>query len=451
MEESKKVKKMAKSIIHLKDIEPKNFGMFENCYVELEPNIKRKLFDKATELSPRKSLVSLSEMLNMKLHNLSDGKNRNPIRLTILKKLSDLLVSKGYEKFSLKNIEKNIKYIKGTGQATRIFRPKFPFDFATPEGVRIISKLFHDGGIWKNRQPYYRNSDHSLIDEFCEDVKNVFGKLKIVIGKDSKGMKVALPRLIGDIFELTGYRLGSKVLGNPSPPSWVKNLDVDLIKEFIRVAMDDEGSVGNRSVVLCLSVDVTSFIPLKLRNRLLKLAEIERTRLLRNYYQEYPEFFKNCKSKILLFDKKLIEKLGVETSDLKIYTCYTDKKNEKLRITWSIYIYGKDNLAKFNEKIGFKLNHKKVKLKEYLKNTRMVAKNGQTLKNLLKMCSVIEKKRDYLTDWDIAEKFRYNHNYIGIVRRQGEERNLIKRVGREGHKLKYVLTELGKEMLTTGR
>jgi len=165
------VTKIMKSIIHLEDIKPKVFEKYENCYVELESQIKKDLFDKAVELSPRRSLVSLSKLLNIKLHRLSDSRNRAPIPLMILKKLSYFLVSNGYEKFSLQNLEKYVEYIKGMSRGIKICKPKFPLNFDTPAGIRIISRMYHDGGIGKSREPHYHNQNIGLIEDFCRDVK----------------------------------------------------------------------------------------------------------------------------------------------------------------------------------------------------------------------------------------------------------------------------------------
>jgi len=66
------------------------------------------------------------------------------------------------------------------------------------------------------------------------------------------------------------------------------------------------------------------------------------------------------------------------------------------------------------------------------------------------MGSVIINRKGYFTDWDIANKFKYHHQYLGRVRNEGEKKNLIKRIGKEGFKLKFTLTETGKKVLSTG-
>jgi hypothetical protein len=439
---------MAKSIIYLDDIEPKVFSMYENCYVELEGNIKRELFDKAIELSPRKSLSSLSEVLNEKLHLLSDSRNRAPIRLSLLRKLSNFLISNGKKDFSMKTLEKSVKYLKGMGHGTKIIKPNFPFNFKTPSGIRIISRLYHDGGIGRNREPYYHNQNIEFVEEFCNDIKSIFGGIEIKIQKDQKKFYVELPRLLGDIFEMVGCFLGTKVDNNPSPPKWIEKLDESLIKEFVKVAMDDEGSVGKRSIILNLSSDITSFLPRKIQVGVLQLPENKRTSFMREYFNSHKHIANRCISKILLFDQKLLSKLKIKSTGPRLGSCYTDKKRLRLRATWSIQISSKNHIERFQKLIGFKSKHKNEKLETYIKNTRIVAKKNEKIINFLRMTSEIEKEVGFSTDWLVALKFNYHHQYLGRIRLKCESKNLIERIGKEGRKIKFILTDIGRQKLS---
>jgi hypothetical protein len=435
---------MAKSIIHLEDIEPKVFGMYENCYVELEENIKKELFDKAIELSPRKSLSSLSKILDEKLYLLSDARNRTPIRLSLLKKLSDLLVNNGFHQFSLLNLEKYVEYIKGMGHGTKIIRPKFPFNFATPQGVRIISKLYHDGGISKSRETHYHNQNLELINEFCNDIKNVFGDIIIKIQNKTKRTRkytVELPRLIGDVLEKIGCFLGSKVENEVSPPEWLLDLDKDILCEYLRSAFDDEGSVSTRGVTLGLASEINNKISEEVRNTLLHLSEKDKTKFLRELFKQDEKLQEKCTSKILVFNKELLTKVGIKVFGPYLGRCYADKKNEKIRIICYILMTGKSNLEKFNKIIGFKLKHKKEKLSLYLNQTRNVAPQRGATMNFIRMAFGVQKENGYCTDFLIAKKFNYHHQYLGRVRMQAEKVGLIKRVGRDWHKIKYVVAD----------
>lgn len=441
---------MAKSIIHLEDLEPKFFsnGRYENCYIKLGSKLNRELFNRAIDMSPKRTLKSLAEVLNEKLHLLSDARNRALIRLSILKKLSNFLVSDGYKCFSLENLEKCIEYIKGASRGIKIHKPKFPLNFAIPAGIRIISRMYHDGGIGKGREPYYHNQNVELIEEFCRDVRSILGEMKLIIQKNQRRLIVELPHIIGDILELTGCFLGTKVDNNPSPPSWIEDLDQDLIKEFVRVAMDDEGSVGTRGITLVMSCDITIHLPAKIQNKLLRLSENERTNFIRKYFKLHKNIANKCISKILLLNQRLLDKLKIKTTGPHLRICYTDKKREHLRATWNIQISSKENMEKFQKLIGFRSKHKNEKLEFYIKNIRTPAKKNENIINFLIMVSEVEKERGFSTDWLVASKFNYHHQYLGRIRLWCENKNLIKRIGTEGRKIKFVLTKDAKQMLS---
>lgn len=429
------------SIIHLEDIELRKIGKYENCYVKLEPDKKEKLFSVSINLLSKKSLSSLARLLDIPLHKLSDSKNRNPIPISVLRKLSNFLVLNNYSKFSLRNLEKSVEYIKGTGQAIKIMKPKFPFDFQTNAGVRIISKLFHDGGIGKSREPHYHNQNLELIEEFCSDIRNVFGNIQIKVqNKTEKTRKytVELPRLIGDILEKTGCFLGTKVENEVSPPEWLLGLKEEKICHFLRSAMDDEGSVSIRGIALGLAFEINSKLPEEMKNLLIKLSQHERTTLLREYLKRNESLKENCTSQILLFDKKLLTKIGIKVFGPYLSNCYLDKKNEKIRTFFNILLTGKSNLGNFGKIIGFKLKYKKEKLTLYLNKTRNVAPKKEAISNFIRMTLEVQNENDYCTDFLMAKRFGYNDQYLGMLRRQIEKNGLIKRIGRDWHKIKYI-------------
>jgi hypothetical protein len=76
---------------------------------------------------------------------------------------------------------------------------------------------------------------------------------------------------------------------------------------------------------------------------------------------------------------------------------------------------------------------------------------GKGLDNLLKMGLIIASRKGYFTDWDIANEFKYHHQYLGRIRNDGEKKKFIERIGREGHKLRFLLTERGKKVISTDR
>lgn len=360
------MQEVTKPIVNLKDLTREKLGIDDFIYVDLAPKIKKEFFETLIELSPRKSLASFAEAFYLNTDYLRSCKTRTPIKLSVLRKLSIHLVKNGYHKFSLDNLENYIKFMKGSTSGIKI-RPKFPLNFASIEGIRIISKLYHDGGIGRNRQPFYSNKNEILINEFCKDIKAVFGNITIRRYKDLKSIKVSLPRLLGDILSVAGCHIGDKVFDNPSPPNWIISSDKNLIKEFIRSAMDDEGCVStNGSVQFALATKITPLLSESVKSSLLRLPKSERNELIRNLIKNKKQEFR---SKILEFDKKLIEKLGIHTNDSRIVSCYFDK-NQNIMLCWGFTISSIENLIKFHKTICFKLKYKSQNLINYFKNRR---------------------------------------------------------------------------------
>lgn len=429
---------MNKPIIHLEDIEPRKIGKFENLYIELEKDTKKKLLEIAINISPEKSLHSLSKLINVKSATLWACVHRGSIPISILRKLSKVLIFHNYQEFSLKNLEKSINFIKGAGHKTKLTKPKFPLRFNTPEGVRILSKIFHDGGIKSNRQPFYTNSNYDLVNEFREDVIKLFGDMNLQIRPQNSILIIRLPHFISNILEIAGASKGPKVLNNAMPPSWILELDKNLIREYLRVAYDDEGCVGDRQIAMNSAIDITNKIPQKLFEKLIQMNLKERTLFLRTYFNY------NLVPNILIFNKKLLEIFDIKTSDFKLEKCYADKNNQNLRTIWHISITSKENLQKFSEQIGFKLKYKIKNLQEYLDNTKFIAKDGEKLLNVLQVARNLEVTQQYFTFFNLAKSLNYWVSWIGKIVREGEQKGFVKRIGRDtNRRIKFILTNQG--------
>lgn len=233
--------------------------------------------------------------------------------------------------------------------------------------------------------------------------------------------------------EIAGVKRGAKVLNNPEPPNWIYKLNNKLVAEFLRVAFDDEGNVSTRSISMNLAREITNEINPELKEMLLKMNLRERTTLLRRQ-----PFSNTYIPKILLFNKRLLEKLSIKPNEPKLKTCYTDNKKVKLRVIWCITISSKENLQKFYDKIGFKLHYKMGKLKEYLENTKQIAEDGKSLENMLKAALFFEKEKGYFTCDELAKRLDYRIEWVRKVIKEGKEMNLIKMLGRtEDRKIIY--------------
>ena len=155
-------------IIHLENLVlNKNYEYQDKFYVELNPELKKELYKNL--LKTCKTIKNLSKEINVKFTRLWDQLRRVPISIEMLNKISKYLVKRGYNEYKLKNLEKEILYIKSTGsKSQKVYNPKFPINLKTLEGLRFISHLYHDGSIGKfNKQP------DTTINTITSKLKNI--------------------------------------------------------------------------------------------------------------------------------------------------------------------------------------------------------------------------------------------------------------------------------------
>ena len=143
-------------VVHLGDLSEK-----EVCLGIKEEYLKSML-ETAKKLANGK-WINIPKKLNLPIPKdgfstpIRSMRRKNVVGLDVLKKLSYFLVSNGYNKFSLENIEKNLLFLKSRmGNAGAITNPKFPMNFNSVEGVHVVSCLLHDGGIdTRNLEPLF--------------------------------------------------------------------------------------------------------------------------------------------------------------------------------------------------------------------------------------------------------------------------------------------------------
>ena len=319
-------------ILNLSDLIVIKNTQSEQFYFGLNESYKRELFE--TALSITGTIRELSKEIRINYFNLWDCIKRAPISLSNLQKISSFLVKKGYVKFSLKEIEKNLEYIKGGFTNEKVCNPKFPINFLTKEGMRLISHIYHDGGIGENnRQPHYKNYSLTECEEFLSDANFLFGEINRKVMKDKEDIHyVRLPTIIGDLLILAGYSPGDKTKNNPKTFEFLKNItDKELIGQFLAKAFNDDGCVGKRGLYL------------------------EQSSLIK-------EGIKNP-SNVLLVDKFFLEKLGLTVSGPKLYKIYPNRYGHCTK--YGIAVYRKEQLKRFNDYVKL-IDHKKEKLEKYL-------------------------------------------------------------------------------------
>ena len=250
---------MERGIINLSNL-VKNEGYIyqDKFYIDLYPRYKRELFQ--TLIKESKTIRNLSKEINVSFTRVWDQLTRVSISIEVLNKLSNYLTDKGYNKFNINNIQRNILYIKSGGsKSQKLYNPKFPINLKTKEGIRFIAHLYHDGGIGEhNKQPLYINQSKEEILQFLKDSKKLFGdfrrKIKMGFGNGKEKRNyyaIHLPTVIGEIMIKIGYQAGDKTKQNTKIFKFIKSLeDEELICEFLSKAFNDDGFIGKRSIGL---------------------------------------------------------------------------------------------------------------------------------------------------------------------------------------------------------
>ena len=229
----------------------------------------------------------------------------------------------------------DIKALACKGTCKRvIYNPKFPFNFNNEAGSLFISSILFDGYIG-NYVQYTKvvatNSKelYQFKKSFIDAGKKIFGKIERVNeGWDNLITKKKQPIFRKTIALITSLIINrsKKITGNENIPKFILNGNPEMKAIFLRRAFDDDGTVYHKGIAKELSI---------------KLANLCKT---------------SDKPPALLLDtKNMLNSLGIECSKPRLRE---KKKHAKM---WQINIYGKENIIKFKEKVGFGLEYKRKK------------------------------------------------------------------------------------------
>ena len=309
----------------------------EQFYFKFKEDFHNTLFEKALFVS--KNIRQLSKDTQIDYWNLWDCiKRRCPISLTNLRKISNYMTINGFPEYNLNLFEKNIHYIKGGFTKDKVYFPNFPINLKTPEAMRFLGHLYHDGSIGSvNRQPAYVNKSLDQCKEFLEDAKSIFGQFDRKIVKEKDGtFRVHLPTVIGDLMANFGYIIGNRTKQNPPVLKFLLGVkDKHLISQFLASAFSDEGHNEKRGMGLtqaCLTSEEGVF------------------------------------SNVILLDKLFLERLGIEVKGPRLACNYINRYGSCK--THVISVYSKKNLSIFAKKIMM-IYYKRKKLEAYVWKTKL--------------------------------------------------------------------------------
>lgn len=228
----------------------KQFHLFDfperEIYVMLKDRFRLMFFKKA--IKKYKSENRLTKKIKVSQQFLNDCKNAKLLKKNGTRISTPLWLIKEISKINNINerqIEKNILYIKGRLHSTPVFKPTIPIK-ENKELFSILGNLLGDGYAGKERnQGNYYNKQKSLVDNFCKNIKFVFGNIKLTKINNNivffpRYLAIILSKFYNIKFETFDSRLPENFLYLP------KYCLISLIRSFY----DDESYVSNRRIEL---------------------------------------------------------------------------------------------------------------------------------------------------------------------------------------------------------
>jgi len=374
-------------IVHLWDLPHKQI------YIRLKKEHHDKLIRLIHDLF-NSSHKEIAKTINEKSYLISCLEHNGTAEsLDLFIKLYGILYRKGYDDFTLENLERHVGYMKAKGTATILFNPKLPFNFNSSAGGRMISAVLHDGSLTDGRFTYANNSG-LLKEKIYKTIKEVFGDIKAYTRLGS----IRFPKIIYYAL-VEGLKMseGEKVITNPKFPDFVFDSPV-MWKSVIDQAISDDGWIQTRAIPISITIDVS------------------------DGEKKEPQ--------ILLGDKEIFENLGIKTNVLYPYKKYKVYKNNKtfLREKWLLNISGKENLERIS-KIGISHPEKNRKLKNFLNSYKQNQYSyGENIKKALDACKKLEVENKEININNVASLIKRHPWRTSQILKQLVELNKIKEV-----------------------
>ncbi len=251
------------------------------------------------------------------------------------------------ESFGLKVLEKELLYIRTKGaNSGKVYYPKFPIDFNSEDGGKIIGALLGDGGVRKDMRPFYTNKEKERIFEIVDSMEKVVGKFRrsnlVETPSPFKPGSIVYSydfyKIIGRILRYgIGMSCGDKVVNDPALPEFCFASSVSFKKNLIRAFFTDEAHVHRAGVDLAPQIT------------------LRQVKLLEN--KEFP--------RRLVDIGKLLASLGLKPT-LFFETSYGCPE----RGVFTILLSKLNDTRYFYENIGFSSPSKMDKLRLFLETTK---------------------------------------------------------------------------------
>jgi hypothetical protein len=285
------------------------------------------------------------------------------ISLKLVKEMVSIL-NENQKNMFMNYIEKNLKKVKfGLRKAKSIRNPSFPIIFS-PILARIAGHLVGDGGIYDkdyDQGVYYTNKSDALINQFKEDILNVFGDVDFKIFEDKRGniKTIKFPSIIGLI--LTTF-FGHQIRNLKHVPKIIIDSEKITKAYFLRSLYDDESSVYKNKIQIFMSnKDVIEDV-----KEILKIFEIKPGKIqkINGYENTQPQFgFSICSGiDLTIFNREIVFGHPEKKKKLKLYLKkYKTFKHRRYEFRNSIISTLKENGSMNIFDLAEKLNQKSIK------------------------------------------------------------------------------------------
>jgi hypothetical protein len=341
--------------IHLEDL----LKLRKQTRIALVEEYRSQLFESARDAKGGWEALSryLTRVLGRKISGASLGKwrmgrrhikNKNtwidaPAPLDVVVALSEML-GEGNEKFSTREIEKHVLFLKGQGKSYRVSRPTFPISLANSYTAAVIGHVLHDGHLEKQRlRVVYCNKDLENLLHYKRSIKGMLGAQKVEFGEinDKEGTtRLSCPNIVGYFLVLFGVRPGNKLETGVAPPCSLIKCEREVLAAYLRALSTDEASIRPASSGSggCIKIELASRNP-----------------------AEPPE--------LIRADWEIFRKIRINPGPIHLTKIRLTKHGE-ISASWLFIITGRKNFEIFKEKVGFVSTRKRNKLDEILKRYR---------------------------------------------------------------------------------
>jgi hypothetical protein len=290
----------------------------------------------------KKTFDEESEINNKTFYQI---KKYKPIRIFTLKKILKTL-ELSYLSFD--------RYIIAIGSRDCLFKIDFPLVLARKDVAILIGGFMSDGCNDKEH-PFYANTGF-LGNKMIKSAQNICPNISWEIRHE----KIRFHPILSRILLKLGVPCGRKVIFNPITPLFLWSNEL-WSKIYLTQIFDDEGHAvepSSRKIVLGRSVALDN-LPKDFIDNLPFKQKV--------YFNNLPKNIKNFIVKspplLLLSEYFMLKRFDINSS----MRCRGITKYEKwISADWVIEIYGKENMKKFQDMIGFSEPSKINQMKMYI-------------------------------------------------------------------------------------